>query len=151
MWDVVLGIKVGETGRTIVVDQTGRLIAAPDISMVLRNTDLSKLSHIEAAKAMSGRDGAVRSFLATNLEGEDVLSTFAPINPLGWKLFVELPTREAHAPIYAALMRSAVILGVGLTRIAFRRTVSCAPDGHPHSGAAGGCRPDRSGRRWGTR
>jgi adenylate cyclase len=114
MWDVVLGIKVGETGRTIVVDQTGRLIAAPDISMVLRNTDLSTLSHIEAAKAMSGRDGAVRSFLATNVEGEDVLSTFAPINPLGWKLFVELPTREAHAPIYAALMRSAVVLGVGL-------------------------------------
>lgn len=114
MWDVVLGIKVGETGRTIVVDQTGRLIAAPDISMVLRNTDLSRLNHVEAAKMKSGRDGPVRSFLATNLEGEDVLSTFAPIEPLGWTLFVELPTREAHAPIYAALMRSAAILGVGL-------------------------------------
>jgi class 3 adenylate cyclase len=113
MWDVVLGIKVGETGRAIVVDQTGRLIAAPDISMVLRNTDLSMLSHVEAART-SGRDGAARSFLAKNVEGEDVLSTFAPIEPLGWKLFVELPTREAHAPIYAALMRSATVLGVGL-------------------------------------
>ncbi len=80
----------------------------------------------------SGRDGAGRSFLATNLEGEEVLSTFAPIEPLGWTLFVELPTREAHAPIYAALMRSAAILGVGLVGSLFAALFLALSDGHPH-------------------
>lgn len=114
MWDVVLGITVGETGRAIVADEAGRLIAAPDISMVLRNTDLKQLNQVAAAKAISSRDGAARSLLATNVEGEGVLSTFASIEPLGWTLFVELPTREAYAPIYSALLRSAAVLCIGL-------------------------------------
>jgi class 3 adenylate cyclase len=114
MLDLVLGIKVGETGRAIVVDQNGRLIAAPDISMVLRNTDLSQLSQVAAANTSSSPDDAARSVLATNIEGEGVLSTFAVIEPMGWKLFVELPIREAHAPIYSALTRSAVVLCIGL-------------------------------------
>ena len=114
MWDVVLGIKVGETGRAIVVDQTGRLIAAPDISMVLRNTDLSQLSQVAAVKAALGHNDTARSVVASNIEGQAVLSTFALIEPLGWRLFVELPTHEAHAPIYSALERSAVTLCIGL-------------------------------------
>src|SRR5262249_41172448 len=38
--DVVSQIKVGDTGQAFVVDAAGRLIAHPDISLVLRNTDL---------------------------------------------------------------------------------------------------------------
>ena len=41
IWDVVSQIKVGEGGKAYVVDARGRLIAHPDISLVLRNTDLS--------------------------------------------------------------------------------------------------------------
>ena len=93
MWDVVLGIKVGETGRTIVVDQTGRLIAAPDISMVLRNTDLSTLSHIEAAKAMSGRDGAVRSFLCNKRRGRRCAQHLRSNKPAGMEAFRRAPRR----------------------------------------------------------
>jgi adenylate cyclase len=114
MWDVVSRIKVGEAGRAIVVDETGRLIAAPDISMVLRNTDLSRLSQVSAAKAAAVANDAARSVVASNVEGESVLSTVALIEPLGWRLFVELPIDEAHAPIYSALERSAVTLCIGL-------------------------------------
>src|ERR671917_921026 len=39
IWDVVSKIRVGERGRAFVVAQ-GRLIAHPDISLVLRNTDM---------------------------------------------------------------------------------------------------------------
>ena len=42
IWDVVSQIKVGERGHAYVVDAQGRLIAHPDISLVLRNTDMSR-------------------------------------------------------------------------------------------------------------
>src|SRR3954451_14011126 len=50
IWDVVSQIKVGARGQAYVVGAEGRLIAHPDISLVLRNTDMSKLSQVQAAK-----------------------------------------------------------------------------------------------------
>src|SRR5258708_11202862 len=49
IWDVVSQIKVGERGHAYVVGAQGRLIAHPDISLVLRNTDMSKLVQVQAA------------------------------------------------------------------------------------------------------
>ncbi len=57
IWDVVSQIKVGERGHAYVVGATGRLIAHPDISLVLRNTDMSKLVQVQAALASAGRAG----------------------------------------------------------------------------------------------
>src|SRR2546426_12165555 len=51
IWDVVSQIKVGEHGQAYVVDGQGRLIAHPDISLVLRNTDLSSLAQVREALA----------------------------------------------------------------------------------------------------
>src|ERR1700758_4027760 len=36
IWDVIAAIKIGNTGRAFVSDDSGRLIAHPDISLVLR-------------------------------------------------------------------------------------------------------------------
>ena len=44
IWDVVSNMKVGQGGHAYVVDANGRLIAHPDISLVLQNTDLSPAS-----------------------------------------------------------------------------------------------------------
>ena len=56
IWDVVSQIKVGEHGHAYVVGSQGRLIAHPDISLVLRNTDMSKLVQVQAALARAGGD-----------------------------------------------------------------------------------------------
>ena len=56
IWDVVSQIKVGERGHAYVVDAQGRLIAHPDISLVLRNTDMSRLAQVRAARAGTGGD-----------------------------------------------------------------------------------------------
>ncbi len=59
IWDVVSSIKVGEGGHAYVVDAQGRLIAHPDISLVLQKTDLSALPQIQAARAAAaGPQGA---------------------------------------------------------------------------------------------
>ena len=43
IWDVVSRIQVGKAGAAYVVDERGLLIAHPDIGVVLRKTDLSRL------------------------------------------------------------------------------------------------------------
>ena len=106
IWDVVSQIKVGERGHAYVVDAQGRLIAHPDISLVLRNTDMSKLAQVRAARG--GTTETVQE--AENIEGRKVLTAYARVAPLGWLMFVELPAEEAYAPLYAALQRLGFVL-----------------------------------------
>ena len=46
VWDVIRRIRIGASGHAFVVDHAGRLIADPDISRVLRATDLSRLGQV---------------------------------------------------------------------------------------------------------
>jgi signal transduction histidine kinase len=146
IWDVVSNIKVGEHGHAYVVGSQGRLIAHPDISLVLRNTDMSKLVQVQAAlaeqqalaeqaeqasqaaqtasggrpapsaqpaappkaAAIEPRTDSLQG--ALNIQGQEVLTAYAPIQPLRWLMFVELPEQEAYASLYAALQRLAVVL-----------------------------------------
>jgi signal transduction histidine kinase len=108
--DVVSQIKVGEHGQAYVIDAEGRLIAHPDISLVLRNTDMSKLLQVQAARAGGVKAGADELQGAKNIQGQEVLTASAPIAPLGWTMFVELPVEEAYASLYQALQRLAIVL-----------------------------------------
>jgi len=114
IWDVVSRIKVGEHGVAYVVDRKGRLIAHPDISLVLRNTDMTHLAQVRAARqgnaGASDEDGQV----VHDLRGQAVLAAYAPVAPPGWLVFVELPLEEANAPLFASLRRSSIILAAAL-------------------------------------
>src|SRR5215468_2410576 len=108
IWDVVSQIKVGERGQAYVVGAQGRLIAHPDISLVLRNTDMSVLPQVRAAQGGQSLSDELQG--ALNLQGLKVLTASAPIPPLGWTMFVELPVEEAYASLYAALQRLSIVL-----------------------------------------
>src|SRR6201996_9290945 len=115
IWDVISGIKVGEKGQAYVVDGDGRLIAHPDISLVLRNTDMAKLAQVQAARA-GGSGQYVEE--ADDLAGRKVLTAFARVHPLGWYVFVETPIEEAYAPLYRSIARSGYVL-FGALALAF--------------------------------
>ncbi len=115
IWDVVTKIAVGKHGRAYVVDSGGRLIAHPDISLVLRNTDMSRLAQVKSARAGSAPD-AVQE--AEDITGHKVLTAYAPVNPLGWFVFVETPIEEAYAPLYASIQRTGYVL-LGALALAF--------------------------------
>lgn len=114
IWDVVSQIKVGEHGKAYVIDDKGRLIAHPDISLVLRNMDLSPFAYVQAARAALPHGRLEESGPVTDLTGKEVLSAFAPVDTLRWLVFADMPIDEAYAPLYAMLWRSALLLVAGL-------------------------------------
>jgi signal transduction histidine kinase/DNA-binding response OmpR family regulator len=108
IWDLVSAIKVGASGKAYVVDKRGRLIAHPDLWLVLRNTDLADAPQVrEALAGVAAEQGGQVGF---DLGGARVLSTYAPVGPLGWAVFVELPLNEAYGSIYSSILRSALLL-----------------------------------------
>ncbi|HEY9067261.1 MAG TPA: GAF domain-containing protein, partial [Burkholderiaceae bacterium] len=110
VWEVVSRIRIGEKGLAYVVDAGGTLIAHPDISLVLKKTDLRELPQVAALAAP--QDPVPRG--ARNLQGEPVLSAHARIPTLGWTVFVESPRAEAYAPLYATLQRMGLVLVAAL-------------------------------------
>jgi signal transduction histidine kinase len=122
IWEKVSQIKVGERGDAYLVDAQGRLIAHPDISLVLRNTDMSKLAQVQAARR--GSEGAPgeqapeqvqeQVQVAQDIQGREVLTAYAAVPSLGWLIFVELPAAEAYAPIYASIERSGLLVLLAL-------------------------------------
>jgi PAS domain S-box-containing protein len=116
IWDVITRLRIGQGGYAYVVDGKGKLIAHPDISLVLRDTDFTHLPQVVAALPQSpGTPAAVTAVsVARNNSDSSVLSAHASIAPLGWLVFVEVPLTEAFAPLYGAALRSAVLLGLGL-------------------------------------
>jgi len=124
IWDLITAMQVGRTGYAYVVNSRGRLIAHPDLSLVLRETDLSHLPQVAAALA-SLHQGvpANGAHTAAGPAGGPVLTAYAPVPRLDWIVFVELPLREALAPVYASLWRMAALLALGLLLAAGAGTV----------------------------
>src|SRR5437588_466543 len=116
IWDVITALKIGQGGYAYVVDGRGRLIAHPDISLVLRDTDLSKLPQVAAA--LNPQPGQAAVSTADNLAGHAVLTAHALIPQLGWRVFVEAPLSEAFAPLYYAAIRTGLLLVFGLVAAA---------------------------------
>ncbi len=97
IWDVVSQTKVGQRGQAYVVDGQGRLIAHPDIGLVLRNADFSSLAQVRAARAAGSGAARTPVQVARDINGREVLVVSAAIAPLGLLVLVELPVEEANA------------------------------------------------------
>jgi signal transduction histidine kinase len=114
IWDVVSSIKVGKHGHAYVVDAQGRLIAHPDISLVLRKTDMTRLAQVQAARRDEIGAASEDIQVTTDIQDRRVLAAFAPVVPLGWTVFVELPADEAYEPLISSMQRTALVLFAAL-------------------------------------
>jgi class 3 adenylate cyclase len=113
IWNVISAVRVGHTGHAFVLDQSSKLIAHPDISLVLRGTNdealmaMRRLRHeIDAA---SGEAITIK-----NTAGETVVTAMAAIPGADWMVFVEQPLSEAFGPIRSALWRTGGMLLAGI-------------------------------------
>ncbi len=124
IWDVISAIRVGEKGYAFVVGRDGHLIAHPDLSLVLRETDFSGLPQVRqalgAAVADEPAEGALTAprvglaEIAKAYDGGDVLTAYAIVPKTHWTVFVQQPLAEALAPVYRSLWQTLALLGLGL-------------------------------------
>jgi signal transduction histidine kinase/HAMP domain-containing protein len=116
IWDVVSQIKIGKAGRAFVVDSQGALIAHPDISLVLQNTNMSQLPQVRAALAGTGASTAPGDEvpIARDLQGRRILTAHSTIAPLRWSVFVEQPLEEAFQTLSASAKRTGLLIFLGV-------------------------------------
>jgi signal transduction histidine kinase len=116
IWDVVSQIKIGKAGRAFVVDSQGALIAHPDISLVLQNTNMSQLPQVRAALAGTGAGTAPGDEvpIARDLQGRRVLTAHSTIASLRWSVFVEQPLEEAFQAVSASVKRTGLLIFLGV-------------------------------------
>ncbi|MCU4182375.1 adenylate/guanylate cyclase domain-containing protein [Bosea sp. BH3] len=108
IWEVISAIRVGHTGEAFVLDRPGRLIAHPDISLVLRADEEATLPLRGLRAALEARPG--EAVLGLDRDGKTVMAAMAPISSAGWSVIVKLPVNEAFRPINAALWRMGILL-----------------------------------------
>ncbi|KUL94184.1 transcriptional regulator [Bosea sp. WAO] len=111
IWDVILAIRVGRTGEAFVLDRPGRLIAHPDISLVLRADDTATRPLRDLRAAILARPG--QAIAGQDIAGNTVLAAMAPIAGVGWSVVVKQPIVEAFGPIHAALWRTVALMIAG--------------------------------------
>ena len=124
IWDVISAIRVGGKGDAFVVDGKGRLIAHPDLSLVLRDTDFSRLPQVRQALDANARaePGAAvtpgpsigAAEIATAFDGAKVLTAYAVAPHTYWIVFVQQPLSEALASVTTSLLQTLALLGLGL-------------------------------------
>jgi adenylate cyclase len=112
IWDVVSAIHIGLSGDAFVLDRSGRLVAHPDISLVLRGDNdptVARLRLLQQGAIAGGGETAE----GTDAEHRSVIAAMAPIPGPDWTAFVEQPAAEALTPIRAALWRTGSLLLAG--------------------------------------
>ena len=121
--DLVRQTRLGTSGYVYAIDARGVPIAHPN-SAAFANRSLA-LPQVTRALASSQTGSTV----GRNFRGQKVLSTWATVGPVGWKVFVEQPESAAFAPVRGKIWRTALLLaaflavGVGLSVLLARRLV----------------------------
>jgi two-component system, NtrC family, sensor kinase len=112
--DVISGIKVGKAGLAYAVDSEGNLIIHPDPTLLLRRTNLASLPQVKAALGAAEGGKSEEITVGRDPSGGKVLTATQSIPSLGWHVFVEQPLGEAFAPLYSSILRTVILLVVGL-------------------------------------
>jgi two-component system, NtrC family, sensor kinase len=121
--DLVRHTRLGTSGYVYAVDSKGVPIAHPNASAFTRRS----LVLPQMTKALAS--SSTGSTVGRNLRGEKVLSTWATVKPVGWKVFVEQPESGAFAPLRGKIWRTALLLaaflvaGIGLSVLLARHLV----------------------------
>lgn len=110
--DVISTIRIGERGNAFVVDVNAALVAHPDIDLVLQGVNAETKARIGALRAaLAASRGNPTS--AIDVEGRRVLAALAPVPGVDWTVLVVQPVSEAYAPIWAAMLRTLLLVVAG--------------------------------------
>ena len=112
IWDEVARVQVGKSGYAYAVTRSGDLVAHPDISLVLQRRNLAHLEQVKTAFAPDSTDG--KDSASLDLRGNRVVGASAVVPRLDWAVIAEQRADEAYASIYASMLRTFMLLLIGL-------------------------------------
>ena len=112
IWDVIAAIQIEKSGMAFVSDSNGRLVAHPNLDLVLQGVNESTAARLRTLRAALLASGG-RPTTTEDVEGRRVVAAMMPVGGVGWDVFAELPVSEAHAPIRAALWRTGFLVLAG--------------------------------------
>jgi adenylate cyclase len=105
VWDVITAIRVGQSGSAFVADGTGKLVAHPNLSLVLRGADEGTSAWLTDLRQTA--DGVPNSVFTTkDLDNRTVIMAMASVAGIDWSVFAVQPLSEAFEPIRQALWRT---------------------------------------------
>ena len=113
LWDLVGASAFGTAGYSYLVDDTGRVIAHRDPSLVLKGLDLSHLPKVQQFLRSQSAD-VQPAEEGPGVTGERVLSSYARVPEFGWAVVVEEPEKVALADLQDLYRYGLLLLGVGL-------------------------------------
>jgi signal transduction histidine kinase len=111
--DLITQIKPGARGYAYIVDSSGHLVTGPADSTLFTQANLASLEQVHRALTAGGA-AAQGNVTAANPQGTSVFSAFHTIAPTGWVLLVEQPQDEALSPLNAVIVRTVILLVIGL-------------------------------------
>jgi signal transduction histidine kinase len=112
--ELVSAVKLGRAGYAYVVARSGELIAHPHIRLILQKRNVGQLNQVKAAFQSNPTVFRPNAMITQNIEQQTVFSSHALIPSLDWAVLIERPVQEAYEPIYASLLRTSVLLLIGL-------------------------------------
>ncbi len=123
------GEHLGKSGYAYVLSQTSLPIEYPQEEVMRRAAlgqvkVLARLPQVHAAKRSANGSASGKNF-----QGDHVLSAWATVDPVGWKVFVEQPESAAFAPLRGKIWKTALLIAafvaaaVGLSILLARRLV----------------------------
>jgi signal transduction histidine kinase len=94
LWRVVDGVKVGETGRALLADESGRVIADGSVGGKARIARGERLGN----HPLAAQPGPAQARY-TRADGTEMLAVSSPaVSPLGWRVIIEQPVEHAFRP-----------------------------------------------------
>lgn len=112
--DLVSTVKLGRAGYAYVVARSGELVAHPHIRLLLQKRNVGQLNQVKTAFQSGATVFRPSAMITQNIEQQAVFSSHALIPSLDWAVFIERPVEEAYEPIYASLLRTSILLLIGL-------------------------------------
>lgn len=110
MWDLVGSLQIGKKGQAYVVDRTGNLIAAKDVSRVLKGENLARVDKVAQFINNQGSRMGSKAETLKGIDGLPVVISYVPLVYPDWAVVVELPVSEAYEPVMVAFIISLLIL-----------------------------------------
>lgn len=102
------GLSLGETGFAYIVDQTGKVVVHPKFPPQAEIIDLSNVSVV--AMLLEQKEGV--SVTYNQIEQEERLTAYRPVEKYGWGVVVQEPTTSAFADRSREIRKLSILYGV---------------------------------------